>query len=82
MLNFLKGRTRKGSLKELLVQLHHDEQGAEGIELLLIVCAIALPLLGVLIIFRDQITEWLSAKWGDIAGRSEEPVPDLPLPGI
>jgi Flp pilus assembly pilin Flp len=47
---------------ELLKKAYRDEQGAEGLEKLLIVAAIVLPLLGLLIYFRDWITEWVSGE--------------------
>lgn len=68
---------RKGSLGRLLVRLHRDERGAIGVETLLIIAAIVLPLLGVLIIFRDRITEWVGGKYNDIFGRSDEPDPGI-----
>ncbi len=46
-----------------LVRFHHDDRGAEGLEKLLIVAAIVLPLLALLIVLRDQITQWVSDKW-------------------
>jgi len=72
MIRFLAGKLRGGSLRQHLARLHRDEQGAEGVEKLLIIAAIVLPLLGVLIIFRDKISEWVNRKWDDIAGRSGE----------
>jgi Flp pilus assembly pilin Flp len=41
---------------------HREEKGAEGLEKLLIVAAIVLPLLGLLIYFRDWITDWVSGE--------------------
>jgi Flp pilus assembly pilin Flp len=48
-----------------LKMLHRDERGAEGLEKLLIVAAIVLPLLGLLIIFRNEIRDWVVTKWKD-----------------
>jgi Flp pilus assembly pilin Flp len=53
---------------ELLKKLHRDERGAEGLEKLLIISAIVLPLLGVLIWFRNDIKDWLKKKWDDARG--------------
>ena len=52
-----------GNLGKMLARLHRDEQGAEGLEKLLIVAAVVLPLLGLLIWFRDDIGRWVSNKW-------------------
>jgi len=46
-----------------LKELHQDERGAEGLEKLLIVAAIVLPLLGLLIIFRNEIKTWVVEMW-------------------
>ena len=45
--------------------LHADERGAEGLEKLLIIIAIVLPLLGALIFFRDQIKDWVTNTWNE-----------------
>jgi Flp pilus assembly pilin Flp len=42
-----------------LKRLHRDERGAEGLEKLLIVAAIVLPLLGILIFFANDIMSWV-----------------------
>ena len=41
-------------IKSLFKRLHRDERGAEGLEKLLIIAAIIIPLLGVL---------WFAKKW-------------------
>jgi len=46
-----------------LKRFHRDERGAEGLEKLLIVAAIVLPLLGLLIIFRNEIKDWVVDLW-------------------
>jgi len=46
-----------------LKRLHQDERGAEGLEKLLIIAAIVLPLLGLLIIFRNEIKTWVTDLW-------------------
>ena len=46
-------------VKKALMKLHRDEQGADMVEYILIVAAIALPLLAVVIIFWDNIKEWM-----------------------
>ena len=57
---------------ESLKRLERDETGAQGLELLLIVAAIVLPLLGLLIIFRNEIREWVVAIWERVRGESEK----------
>ena len=42
-----------------LMKLHRDDQGADMVEYVLIIAAIALPLLAVVIIFWDNIKEWM-----------------------
>jgi Flp pilus assembly pilin Flp len=55
----------------LLKRLHRDERGAEGLEKLLIVAAIVLPLLGLLIIFRNEIRNWVVDIWGQAKGDAD-----------
>jgi Flp pilus assembly pilin Flp len=52
-----------GTIIHQLRRLHRDERGAEGLEKLLIVAAIVLPLLGLLIIFRNEIKTWVVDMW-------------------
>jgi len=77
MKGFLAGRLKGESLKSLLLRLHRDERGAEGLEKLLIICAIVLPLLGVLIIFRDRISEWVTEVWSEVKEESPRPEPEF-----
>ena len=51
---------------EMMRKLHRSEQGAEGLEKLLIVAAIVLPLLGLLVVFRGAISEWVTDTWGEV----------------
>ena len=53
-------------LKTMFVKLRRSEQGAEGIEKLLIVGAIVLPLLFVLLFYRNKISEFVSGKYDDV----------------
>ena len=54
---------RKGmhmrKLAKFITKLHRDDRGAEGLEKLLIIAAIVLPLLALLIYFREWISEWV-----------------------
>lgn len=56
----------------ILKQAHSEEKGAEGLEKLLIIGAIVLPLLGVLIFFRNDIQEWLQGEAGKVKGDAED----------
>ncbi|QDU34033.1 hypothetical protein KS4_20950 [Poriferisphaera corsica] len=69
MLTTLKKRCESG--KNALLRLHRSEQGAEGIEKLLIIGAIVLPLLIVLVIFRKEISTWVREKWDNVQSESE-----------
>lgn len=55
----------------LLRRLHQDEGGAEGLEKLLIIAAVVLPLLGLLIIFRNDLSDWVNQIWGDMKGSGQ-----------
>lgn len=54
------------SIGRKLKSLHNDEQGADLIEYILIVAAVALPLLGVLIWYRNDIKEWIGEQYEDV----------------
>lgn len=55
-----------------LRRFHASEQGAEGLEKLLIVAAIVLPLLGLLIFFRNELREWVAGVWEDVRGEADD----------
>ncbi len=61
-------------------RLHRSEQGAEGLEKILILAAIVIPLLGVLLIFREKIQDWVSKAWTDMTGKANisNPNPSVP----
>lgn len=61
--------------KTLLTQLHRDERGAEGLEKLLIIAAIVLPLLGLLIVFRQRIGTWVDDTWIEVKGEGDSGIP-------
>ena len=53
----------KHSLKRfggLLARLTRDDRGAEGLEKVLIIAAVVIPLLAILLFFKDYLIEWLS----------------------
>ena len=53
------------NFKRRLGALHRDEQGADLVEYILVIAAIALPLLGVLIWFWNDIKEWATDAYDD-----------------
>ena len=55
-------------------KLDRDERGADMVEYILIIAAIALPLLAVIIIFRNQLWEMVRSAWDNI--RADVDVPD------
>ncbi len=50
-------------IKMETLRLIRDERGAEGLEKLLILAAVVLPLLVVLVVFRNKITDWMKTSW-------------------
>ena len=46
--------------------IHRDEQGADLIEYILIIAAVALPLLGVMIWFWRDISNWVGETYEDV----------------
>jgi len=48
-----------------------NEQGAVGLEKLLILALIVLPLLAVLIFFAEDIKEWMTGKWDDVKDEAD-----------
>lgn len=55
--------------------LHRDEQGADMVEYILIVAAVALPLLGVMIWFWKDLSRWVGDAWEVIKGGGGEQDP-------
>jgi len=64
-------------LWDRLKQLERDETGAQGLEVLLIIAAVVLPLLGLLIVFRNEIREWVVGIWEKARGEAEESEDDF-----
>ena len=60
-------------VKRELQSLYRDEQGADMIEYILIVAAIALPLIAVIIWFWKDISNWTKERYDDIKGTSASP---------
>lgn len=55
--------------------LHDDQQGANMVEYILIIAAIALPLLGILLWYRQDLSEWVAGLWRDIRSRPDPTTP-------
>lgn len=55
---------------EAMKKLYRCEKGAEGLEKLLIIGAIVIPLLGLLVFFRSAIGEWVGDMWDDVQSDS------------
>lgn len=51
-----------------LKALHHDEQGADMIEYILIIAAISLPMVAIIYWFRNDISQWAKSAWESIKG--------------
>ena len=51
--------------------LHRDEGGAEMLEYILLIAVVALPLVGLLLWFRNDITEWVQGLWEEVKGESD-----------
>ncbi len=56
----------RNGIGRILKRLHNDEQGADLIEYILIVAAVALPLLGVIIWYRKDIAEWIQGSYEEV----------------
>jgi Flp pilus assembly pilin Flp len=59
----------------LLKAIHRDEQGANMVEYVLIIAAVALPILAIILIYRNDIMEWVKEQWDKVRG-----VPDATSP--
>ena len=57
-------------IRRRIVALHRDEQGADMVEYILVIAAVALPLLAIVIWFWKDISSWASNLW-DSAKRQE-----------
>jgi len=56
---------------EQLKALHRDERGVDMVEYILIVAAIALPLLGFVVYFWGEIKKWTLDLWGELTGKAK-----------
>ncbi|MFP3937293.1 MAG: Flp family type IVb pilin [Phycisphaerae bacterium] len=66
---------RANSTIRRLKRLHQDERGADMVEYILLIAAVALPLLAVIIWFWKDISDWAGSLWEDAKGSAEEGMP-------
>lgn len=59
-----------------MTRLHRDEGGADMVEYILIVAAVALPLMAVIIWFYRDISTYVKSLWEDIKDGSGGTDPD------
>lgn len=69
------------NIKDGALDLWQDERGAEGLEKLLIIAAVALPLLAVLLFFSGSIKRWVQERWEDVTSNpgADPSAGDFPL---
>lgn len=67
---------RLNSVVRRVKALHRDEQGADMVEYILLIAAVALPLLAVMIWFWKDISAWARTLYEDAKGSAEEGMPD------
>ncbi|MGB0766251.1 MAG: Flp family type IVb pilin [Phycisphaeraceae bacterium] len=60
------------NMKRNAAMLWRDEEGAEGLEKVLIIAAIALPLLAVLLFFSGAIKDWITEEWGNVQDNQQD----------
>lgn len=54
--------------KTMMMDLYRDEDGADMVEYILVVAAVALPLIAVIIWFWKDISAWAGRAWQTIKG--------------
>ncbi len=65
--------TDRPTWQRRLAAFHRDERGAEGLEKVLIIAAVALPLLGLLIAYRKEINRWINETWSTTKSEGDAP---------
>ena len=53
-------------LRSAAACIHRDEQGDEGVNKVLIIAMIVIPLVYILIVFGDQIAEFFDGIWSSL----------------
>lgn len=67
---FQNSRQTLKRARSALKRLYRCERGAEGLEKLLIIGAIVIPLLGILVYFRGALSDWVGTMWNSVVGDS------------
>jgi Flp pilus assembly pilin Flp len=62
-------------LKTMMGRMHRDEKGADLVEYVLIIAAVALPVLGIIIWFKDDLKLWIEESYAEVKG-DEDIIPD------
>jgi Flp pilus assembly pilin Flp len=57
-----------------LKRFYKDETGAEPLEKILIIGLIILPLLAILIFFKNDFTEWVRGLWDTVRDEHEDDI--------
>jgi Flp pilus assembly pilin Flp len=57
------------SASRLLRAVHRDEEGATMVEYVLIIMAVALPLLALVLFYGKEIKDWVARSWAEVTGR-------------
>lgn len=65
-----------GGVFARLRAFHRDERGDEGVNKVLIIAMIVVPLVTVLIIFGKDIVKFFKDAWNKIKGKSESEGPE------
>lgn len=65
----------KQELKRALARIHRDERGDEGVNKVLIIAMIVIPLVIVLIWFGDEIVGFFQTQWSNLQGE------EIDIPG-
>jgi Flp pilus assembly pilin Flp len=53
-------------LKTMMGRMHRDEKGADLVEYVLIIAAVALPVLGIIIWFKEEIGTWIGTEYDEV----------------
>ena len=56
------------TLKDSFIRMLRDEQGDEGVNKVLIIAMIVIPLVLVLIFFGEEIVDFFQSQWEDLEG--------------